>query len=226
MALMADVQSMCHQVKVAQKYRDFLQFLWWPEGNLKKELVEYRMTVHLLGAVSSPSCVCYTLRKTASDNQNSFPAEVIDTQSIETFTWMTVSRACHLRRMPLAYIGVRRRTLSSSRWHSRNNLILGMGFFLWLAHCMILWDFLHHLHIWAKNPADKASRGVQVDHLLTNTRWINGPEYLWKAEEEWPVNSLDFDLAADNTEVKRELTANAVIVEDTPSATQTDNILF
>lgn len=36
------------------------------------------MTVHLFGAVSSPSCVCYALRKTAEDNQNSFPAEVIE----------------------------------------------------------------------------------------------------------------------------------------------------
>ncbi|XP_062295363.1 uncharacterized protein LOC134000078 [Scomber scombrus] len=37
------------------------------------------MTVHLFGAVSSPSCACYALRKTAEDNQNSFPAEVTDT---------------------------------------------------------------------------------------------------------------------------------------------------
>ncbi|KAK0136650.1 hypothetical protein N1851_027153 [Merluccius polli] len=37
------------------------------------------MTVHLFGASSSPSCACYALRKTAEDNQNSFPAEVIGT---------------------------------------------------------------------------------------------------------------------------------------------------
>lgn len=78
-AVMADVQSMFHQVKVAQDDGDFLCFLWWPEGDLKQEFVEYRMTVYLFGAVSSPSCACYALRKTAEDNQNNFPAEVIDT---------------------------------------------------------------------------------------------------------------------------------------------------
>lgn len=53
-AVMADVKSMFHQVQVAPKDRDFLWFLWWPKGDLKQELVEYRMTVHLFGAVSSP----------------------------------------------------------------------------------------------------------------------------------------------------------------------------
>lgn len=78
-SIMADIQSMFHQVKVDDEHIDFLRFLWWPEGNLEKELVQYRMTVNLFGAVSSPSCACYALRKTAKDNQNSFSAEVIDT---------------------------------------------------------------------------------------------------------------------------------------------------
>lgn len=58
-----------------------------------------------------------------------------------------------------------------------------------------------------------------MDNLLTDRRWIDGPDFLWKAEEEWPVNILDSDIAADDPEVKRELTINAVIVDDTPSAT-------
>lgn len=37
------------------------------------------MTVHLFGAVSSPSCACYALRRTADDYQSSFPDEVIGT---------------------------------------------------------------------------------------------------------------------------------------------------
>lgn len=78
-AIMADIQAMFHQVKVAEKHVDFLRFLWWPEGNLENNLVEHRMTVHLFGAVSSPSCACFALRKTAEDNKASFPPEVIDT---------------------------------------------------------------------------------------------------------------------------------------------------
>ena len=56
-AVMADVQSMFHQVRVPVADRDLLRFLWWPQGDFSKKLEEYRMTEHLFGAVSSPSCV-------------------------------------------------------------------------------------------------------------------------------------------------------------------------
>lgn len=52
-AVMAEIQSMFHQVKVAEEHLDFLRFLWLPEGNLEQELVHYCMTVHLFGAVFS-----------------------------------------------------------------------------------------------------------------------------------------------------------------------------
>lgn len=78
-ALMADIQAMFHQVKVAEDDVDFLRFLWWSDGNLKQEVTTYRMIVHLFGAASSPSCACYALRRTAEDNQALFPSEVIDT---------------------------------------------------------------------------------------------------------------------------------------------------
>lgn len=59
--------------------RDFLRFLRWPEGDLTKEVSEFQMTVHLFGAVSSPSRASFALRKTADDNQSSFPSEVVQT---------------------------------------------------------------------------------------------------------------------------------------------------
>lgn len=66
----------------------------------------------------------------------------------------------------------------------------------------------------------KPQRGFKVDHLLSNRRWMDGPEFLRKAEEEWPASSLDQDgIATDDPEVKRELTANAVIAEDAPCGT-------
>ncbi|XP_057687730.1 uncharacterized protein LOC130913275 [Corythoichthys intestinalis] len=78
-ALMADIQAMFHQVKVSEKDVNFLRFLWWPQGNTEHPPVEYRMTVHLFGAVSSPSCANYALRKTADDHAGQFPAEVVAT---------------------------------------------------------------------------------------------------------------------------------------------------
>ena len=54
-AFMGDVEAMFHQVSVPPSKYDYLRFLWWPDGNLEGELQEYRMVVHLFGAVSSPS---------------------------------------------------------------------------------------------------------------------------------------------------------------------------
>ena len=78
-AVMADVESMFHQVKVPPEDADLLRFLWWPDGDVSQELQEYRMEVHLFGATSSPSCASYALRRCAEDNKNSFDAAVVDT---------------------------------------------------------------------------------------------------------------------------------------------------
>ncbi|XP_072768487.1 uncharacterized protein [Nerophis lumbriciformis] len=78
-ALMADIKAMFHQVKVSDKHVDYLRFLWWPDGDMQQDLTEYRMKVHLFGAVSSPSCANFALRKTAEDNEAHFPPEVTDT---------------------------------------------------------------------------------------------------------------------------------------------------
>ena len=40
-AVMGDIQSMFHQVRIPEADRDLLQFLWWPKGNLDQELEEY-----------------------------------------------------------------------------------------------------------------------------------------------------------------------------------------
>ncbi|XP_043198840.1 uncharacterized protein LOC122368706 [Amphibalanus amphitrite] len=68
-AFMADVEGMFLQVRIPEKQRDFLRFLWWPNGNIASNPKEYRMTVHLFGAVSSPSCANFALRRTALDNE-------------------------------------------------------------------------------------------------------------------------------------------------------------
>ncbi|XP_034057151.1 uncharacterized protein LOC117536415 [Gymnodraco acuticeps] len=78
-AVMADIKAMYHQVQVAKQDVDFLRFLWWPRGDLTQPLTEYRMTVHLFGAISSPSCASFALRKTAEDHKADFPVHVTDT---------------------------------------------------------------------------------------------------------------------------------------------------
>ena len=77
--LMADIESMFYQVRVADADSTYLRFLWWPDGNLESELEEYQMVVHLFGAAFSPSCSNFALRKTAEDNTEHFPEAVVNT---------------------------------------------------------------------------------------------------------------------------------------------------
>ena len=56
---------MFHQVQVKDEDRDFLKFLWWPDGDLNQKLTDYQMNVHLFGAVSSPSVANFAVHKTA-----------------------------------------------------------------------------------------------------------------------------------------------------------------
>ena len=61
-AVIADIKSMFHQVKVDPADGDALRFLWWPQGDLSAKPVECRMMVHLFGATSSPSAAAFALR--------------------------------------------------------------------------------------------------------------------------------------------------------------------
>lgn len=59
-----DIEKMFHNFKVTKQHRDFLRFLWVdPDLSTVKE---YRMTVHLFGATSSPGVATFALRKLAT----------------------------------------------------------------------------------------------------------------------------------------------------------------
>jgi hypothetical protein len=71
-AIIADIESMFYQVRIPESQYDYLRFVWWPNGDVKGVLADYQMQVHLFGAVSSPSCANFALRKTAVDNELKF----------------------------------------------------------------------------------------------------------------------------------------------------------
>ncbi|PFX13125.1 hypothetical protein AWC38_SpisGene22820 [Stylophora pistillata] len=77
-AFMSDIDAMFHQVRVPEGQRDFLRFLWWPDGDLMKNLEEYQMNVHLFGAVSSPSCSNFALRRAADGAEKIVGPETAD----------------------------------------------------------------------------------------------------------------------------------------------------
>ena len=78
-AIKADVEAMFLQVLIPEEQRDFLRFLWWREGDVTKPVQELRMTRHLFGATSSPSCANYALRRTGEDHGDNFREEVVKT---------------------------------------------------------------------------------------------------------------------------------------------------
>ena len=68
-AIMCDIERMFHRFKVHEPDRNYLRFLWFRDSSMS-EVVEYRMTVHLFGATSSPGCATFGLRQVASDNHD------------------------------------------------------------------------------------------------------------------------------------------------------------
>ena len=63
MAFICDIEGMFLQVNVNDEHRNLLRFLWWEEGNVEGPLVDYYMTVHLFGVVSSTGCSNFALRR-------------------------------------------------------------------------------------------------------------------------------------------------------------------
>ena len=69
---MADIQQMFHCFQVKEDKRNYLRFLWYEDNDPQKDLVDYRMCVHVFGNSPSPVVATYGLRRTARYAQYSF----------------------------------------------------------------------------------------------------------------------------------------------------------
>ena len=78
-AVMADIEGMISQVRVPKNDRDLLRFLWWQNGDIEQPLIDHRMKVHVFGAVSSPSCANFALKRAAQDQSGNFSDDVTST---------------------------------------------------------------------------------------------------------------------------------------------------
>ncbi|XP_068074145.1 uncharacterized protein [Danio rerio] len=72
-AVTCDIEKMFHQFLVPPDERNYLRFLWWEDGDWEKEPQDYRMTVHLFGATSSPGCANFGLKYLAQQYEVKHP---------------------------------------------------------------------------------------------------------------------------------------------------------
>ena len=77
-AFCCDIEKMFYAFHVHPSDRDFLRFLWWSGGDTNKPLATYRMTTHIFGAVSSPSCATYGLRSVAKEFEYKYGSSVYE----------------------------------------------------------------------------------------------------------------------------------------------------
>ena len=54
----------------------------------------------------------------------------------------------------------------------------------------------------SENPADESSRGVSPQDLI-DSRWLNGPPFLWQRELPNKNDDVNFDISPDDPEVKK-----------------------
>ncbi|XP_062413903.1 uncharacterized protein LOC134105319 [Pungitius pungitius] len=75
-AVTADIQQMFHSFLVREEDRDFLRFLWFEDNDLHKDIIEYRMKVHVFGNSPSPAVAIYGLKRSAQDGEADFGLDV------------------------------------------------------------------------------------------------------------------------------------------------------
>lgn len=78
-AIMTDIKSKFHLVRMSRSHIEFLHFVWWPDSDINKTPVEHRIVVHLFSVLSSSSCTNFALRQTAKDNNSCFSSKVVST---------------------------------------------------------------------------------------------------------------------------------------------------
>ena len=76
-ALMTEIKSMLHQFVVVEELRYLLRFLWRFDGDPSKEVIDYRMKVHLFGVSSSPGWANFKLRQGADDGEVEFGTDAV-----------------------------------------------------------------------------------------------------------------------------------------------------
>ncbi|XP_036002193.1 uncharacterized protein LOC118565663 [Fundulus heteroclitus] len=68
-ALTADVEQMFYCFVVREDHRDYLRYLWFEDNDITKNIVEFRMKVHVFGNSPSPAVAIYCMRRAAQEGE-------------------------------------------------------------------------------------------------------------------------------------------------------------
>ena len=66
----------CFYVKL--EHRNFLRFLWFRDNDPNKNIIEYRMCVHVFGNSPSPAIATYGLHRTVTSQRDDFGEDTVD----------------------------------------------------------------------------------------------------------------------------------------------------
>ena len=74
-----------------------------------------------------------------------------------------------------------------------------------------------------ENPANDASRGLDVKALNEQQRWLRGPRFLWQPEKDWPTQPSSLgEISNGDPEIKRQVNACVTTITDlSPASTIT-----
>ena len=62
-----------------------------------------------------------------------------------------------------------------------------------------------------ENPADDASRGLNVAREISSSRWFQGPRFLWQEDKIWEKQTVNEELSEDDPEIKKDIKVCAII---------------
>nr|XP_055034971.1 uncharacterized protein LOC129422846 [Misgurnus anguillicaudatus] len=76
-AVIADIQQMFHCFLVRRDHRDYLRFLWYRDNDMSKDIIDYRMRVHVFGNSPSPSVAIYGLRRAIHEGAHKYREDTV-----------------------------------------------------------------------------------------------------------------------------------------------------
>ena len=77
-----------------------------------------------------------------------------------------------------------------------------------------------------ENPADKVSRGVPADLLVTQSEWLSGAPFLWKPSDKWPEQPKKLTtLPRDFAMFEKQTESNVVLTSSLTKKKPTDQFI-